>query len=80
MGLASGHKPTNYEYILSSKRSKVSLGLPEDYPYDWFLGGVDSCQVSSCQCRNLVDLLLERLRLYEELIEFRLHKILQLFP
>ena len=20
-----------------------ALGLPEDYPYNWFLGGVDTC-------------------------------------
>ena len=43
-------KPTNYEYILSKKRSKISLGLPDVYPYDWFLGGVDSCQVSFQLC------------------------------
>ena len=45
MGLQSEFKPTDYKYKLNKKLSK-SFKTHDDYPYDWFLEGVDSCQVS----------------------------------
>ena len=40
-------KPTKYTYTLNPRQTRVSLGTPENYPYKWFLGGVDSCQGDS---------------------------------
>ena len=48
MELPSRLRPTNFSYKVSKLKKKVkvqSLGISNDYPYDWFLGGTDSCQV-----------------------------------
>ena len=36
-------KPTKYTYMMNKAPRQKALGLPEDYPYNWFLGGVDTC-------------------------------------
>ena len=45
VGLAKGYQPTKYWYK-AERLGKRSLKISEDYEYDWFLGGVDSCKVS----------------------------------
>ena len=51
VGLPEKIKPTKYKYkalkAVKKKRRVLSLGMPEDYPFDWYLGGSDSCQVNS---------------------------------
>jgi len=47
LGLARGYKPGKYSYKME-ERTKISyLKTPENYEYDWFLGGRDSCQGDS---------------------------------
>ena len=45
MGLESGYEPTRFRYDIEKNLTRVSLGTPSKYEYDWFLGGVDTCQV-----------------------------------
>ena len=45
MGLESGYEPTRFKYDIVKNLTRVSLGTPNKYEYDWFLGGVDTCQV-----------------------------------
>jgi len=47
VGLASGYKPTKFRYIVAKNLTRVSLGTPNHYGYDWFLGAVDTCQGDS---------------------------------
>ena len=35
LGLSEDYQPTNYVYKMLRKRSRVSLGAKETYPYDW---------------------------------------------
>ena len=43
MGLPSGYKPTKFLYKIKKNETKDLLDTRQDYPYDWYLGGVDSC-------------------------------------
>ena len=45
-GFPKAYHPTPYSYSFQ-KASKVHLGTPKDYPFKWFMGGVDSCQGDS---------------------------------
>ena len=47
LGLAEGFKPTPFQYKLKKKRISVTLGTARNYPYNWILGGRDSCQAES---------------------------------
>jgi len=40
-------KPTEYAYKNIQEFKKRSLEVPDDYPYKWYLGGVDTCQGDS---------------------------------
>ena len=46
-GLPEDKMPTNYTYKMKKKLQKEFLRAPKNYPYDWFLGGIDSCQGDS---------------------------------
>ena len=35
LGLSDDFQPTKYVYRLLKKKSRVSLGTKESYPYDW---------------------------------------------
>ena len=39
-------KPTKYKYEFVKKPMTVLSKLKQNYQYDWYIGGVDSCQVS----------------------------------
>ena len=43
LGLPSGYKPTKFLYKIKKNETKDLLDTRQDYPYDWYLGGVDSC-------------------------------------
>ena len=45
--LPAGYEPTRFKYRVSKDLTRVSLGTPDKYEYDWFLGGVDTCQVGN---------------------------------
>ena len=36
-------KPTKYRYQMNKAPRQKALGLPEDYSFNWYLGGVDTC-------------------------------------
>ena len=42
-GLAIGYQPTKYFYKITGS-TKQTLGISDKYPYDWFMGGTDTCQ------------------------------------
>jgi len=47
LGVPKGYRPTKYTFKKGEKVKKNSLGMAEDYPYDWYIGAVDSCQGDS---------------------------------
>ena len=43
LGLPRGYEPTKFLYKMLKDQTKDLLDTNETYPYDWYLGGVDSC-------------------------------------
>ena len=37
------YRPTKYTYIRNKHKRKITMGTPRNYPFDWILGGSDSC-------------------------------------
>ena len=54
VGVPGGYQPTKYTFKKGEKVKKNSLGMAEDYPYDWYIGAVDSCQVGLLYHFNFV--------------------------
>ena len=44
--LEKSWEPTKYTYV-PKKHTRISLGTKENYPFKWFIGGVDTCQGDS---------------------------------
>ena len=47
LNLAKSWMPTKFRYTVRKTQSKFSLQTGTDYPYDWFIGGVDACSGDS---------------------------------